>query len=123
MFQRKETDSDNDSSEEDSHNEKSNEEVEREFKLMTTELGVQFTEFDPDQVQSALPVKQDKQDKNEDEVSLYDDQLDNCSWEDVLPLPKQVDSVGDLNLFFRDFYNKERMTCLASSTVSNLFCV
>lgn len=85
-------------------------EVENQFEFWAIEIGAPFIEFDPDQVQPALPIEQDNQDRIEEEVSLYDEEYDRCSWSDVLALPKQDDSEGDLNLFCRGFFNKERFT-------------
>lgn len=121
-----ETDLNFDRSYEESLEEDLNEQVENQFELLAMEIGAPFIEFDSDQVQPALPIEQDNQNRIEEEVSLYDGEYDRCSWSDVLALPKQDDSALDLNLFCRGFFNKERFTnfCFGDlSTVSTLFCV
>lgn len=95
------------SSEEDSLDEEVNEPKESRFELVAMQLGAKFTKFVPDQVQPALPVKQDNRDKNEDEISLYDDRYDSYPWSDLLASPKLDDSPRDLNLFWRRFCNEE----------------
>lgn len=105
-----ETDLNFDRSYEESLEEDFNEQVENQFELLALEIGAPFIEFDSDQVQPSLPIEQDNQDRIEEEVSLYDEEYDRCSWSDVLALPKQDDSEGDLNRFCRGFFNKERFT-------------
>lgn len=110
-----ETDLNFDSSNEESLEEDFNEQVENQFELVAMEIGAPFIEFDSDQVQLALPIEQDNQDRIEEEVSLYDEEHDRCSWSDVLALSKQDDSAWDLN--------KERFTNFSFadlSTVSTL---
>lgn len=95
-----------------------NEQVENRFELVAMEIGAPLIEFDSDQVQPALPIEQDNQERIEEEVSLYDEEYDRCSWSDVLALSKRNDSAGDLNLFCRGFFNKERVTNFSLADLS-----
>lgn len=118
-----ETDLNFDHSNEESLEEDFNEQVENQFELLAMEIGAPFIDFDSDQVQPALPIEQDNQDRIEEEVSLCDEEYDRCSWSDVPAFSKQDHSEGDLNLFCRGFFNKERFTNFSFadlSIVSNL---
>lgn len=107
-----------DSSEEDSLDEEVNEPKESRFELVAMQLGAKFTKFDPDRVQPALPVKQDNRDKNENEMSLYDDRYASYPWSELLASPKLDDSPRDLNLFWWHFCNEEVVTDFPYSDLS-----
>lgn len=106
------------SNEESLEEEDFNEQVENRFEFVAMEIGAPFIEFDSDQVQPALPIEQDNQDRIEEEVSLDDEEYDRCSWSDVFALSKRDDSAGDLNLFCRGFFNKGRVTNFSFADLS-----
>lgn len=91
-----------------------NKPVESLFELVVAmEIGVQLTEFDPDQLE-----QDNLNDMNEEDVSLYDEEYESCLSSDALALSKWNHSVEGLNFVCWGFFNKVHVPTFPDADLS-----